>query len=199
VATVGLNPSATEFSSDIGEWKPATERLPLVTDFGVRERDRLSAVDVKRAVKQRAEYFRRAHHPFFDSLQGLLSAVNTEWNYELGTAVHVDLVACGTWRAWSELSERTTDTLVGNCQKHLIQTLTELPDEALLLLDGRTVNTALAVNFGSGERIEEHVGNVTVWRGTLQIDGRCFKYAGWSRPVNYLANWFALVGWLRRE
>src|SRR6266705_2634137 len=145
VATVGLNPSATEFSSDIGEWKPATERLPLVTDFGVRERDRLSAVDVKRAVKQRAEYFRRAHHPFFDSLQGLLSAVNTEWNYELGTAVHVDLVACGTWRAWSELSERTTDTLVGNCQKHLIQTLTELPDEALLLLDGRTVNTALAV------------------------------------------------------
>src|ERR1017187_3953430 len=69
VATVGLNPSATEFLNDKRDWKPAAERLPLVVDFGVRERDRLSAANLNQSANQRATYFQRAHHhPFFSSL-----------------------------------------------------------------------------------------------------------------------------------
>jgi hypothetical protein len=191
VATVGLNPSATEFINDAGDWKPATERLPLVTDFGVQERNRLSEANLTAAANQREKYFQRAHHPFFRSLQGLLSTVNQEWNYVTGTAVHLDLVACGTWRAWGEMSQQTADALIENCNKHLKQKLTELSDGTLLFLDGRTVNTTLAGKFGFGERVEENIGEtevVTVWRGTLQIDGKFFKYIGWSKPVNRLNN-----------
>jgi hypothetical protein len=202
LATVGLNPSATEFLSDMGDWKPATQRLPLVTDFGVRERDRMSAANLEQAANQRAEYFLRpAHHPFFSSIQRLLSAVNEEWNYVAGTAVHVDLVACASWRAWGQTSNKITNELVKNCHKHLKRTLTELPDETLLLLDGKTVNATLAHNFSFGERVEEHIGNVTVWGGSLQIEGKYFKYKGWSIPIKYLSNLILrdLVLWLRGE
>ena len=197
VATVGLNPSATEFLNDEGNWKSVTERLPLVTDFGVRERDHVSSVDLERAANLRATYFERTPHSWFGSIQGLLSALNTDWNYSAGTAVHVDLVACGTWRKWSKMSNRTTSALVENCHKHLKQTLTELRDGTLLLLDGETVNKTLAAGLGFGERVEQDIGNVTVWSGSLQVAGKCFDYAGWSKPVNHLENWFDLVHWLR--
>ena len=198
VATVGLNPSATEFLDDKGDWKPETKRLPLVTDFGVRERGDLNAEHIEQANKLRAEYFQRPHHSFFGPLQGLLSAVNIEWNYVAGTAVHVDLVACGTWRAWSEMSGKAIQAVVANCHNHLIQTLTELPDGTFLLLDGRTVNTTLAAN--SFDRVEDTIGEVevvTVWRGSLQIEGKCFKYAGWSKPVDKVANCLYLKNWLQ--
>lgn len=194
VATVGLNPSATEFLNDKRDWKPATKRLPLVIDFGVRERDRVSAANLEQAANLRAKYFKRTPHAWFNPLQGLLSALNTHWNYSAGTAVHVDLVACGTWRAWKELSTQTTKELVKNCRNHLKRTLTELPDGTLLLLDGGTVNTTLA---GFGKQVEEKIENVTVWHGSLRIEGKCFKYAGWSTPINYLPNWYDLVLWLR--
>ena len=199
VATVGLNPSATEFVNKFGDWKPQTERLPLVTDFGVRERDHVSVANLERAANLRATYFERPHHSFFNSLQNLLSAANEDWNYSTGTAVHLDLVACGTWRAWGKMSKRATDELVKNCHKHMKRTLTELPNETLLLLDGKTANTTLAHNFGFGERMEEHIGNVTVWRGSLQIEGRCFQYKGWNIPINYLPppNRRDLGHWLR--
>jgi hypothetical protein len=199
VATVGLNPSATEFLNDERDWKSATERLPLVIDFGVRKRDRLSAVNLNQAANQRATYFQRPHHPFFSSLQGLLSAINTEWNYVTGTAVHIDLVACGTWRAWNNLSAQTTKAMIENCHNHLKRTLTELPDGTLLLLGGRKVNTTLAANFGIEEPVEEMIGDVTVWRGSLQVEDKCFKYKGWNMPINHLPNWHDLVRWLRGE
>ena len=120
VATVGLNPSATEFLNDKHDWKPVTKRLPLVIDFGVRERDRLSAANLGQVANLRAAYFERTPHAWFSPLQGLLSVLNTNWNYSAGTAVHVDLVACGTWCAWKQLSPQTTNELVKNCHNRLV-------------------------------------------------------------------------------
>jgi len=201
VATVGLNPSATEFVNNIGDWKPATKRLPLVTDFGVRERNYMSVENLELAANLRATYFERPYHSWFNSLQNLLSAVNIDWNYSTGTAVHLDLVACGTWRAWGKMSERTTDELVRNCHQHLKRTLTEMSDETLLLLDGSKVHTTLAAYFGIDEPVETEIGNVTAWRGSLQIEGKCFQYKGWNMPINYLPppNRHDLVSWLRGE
>ena len=205
VATVGLNPSATEFVNDRGDnrgvWKPANTRLPLVIDFGVRERERVSAADLIQAANLRATYFERTPHAWFMKIQELLSGVNTEWNYLAGKAVHIDLVACGTWLSWGNLSQQTTDELIINCHKHLKRTLTELPENTLLLLDGSKVHTTLAAYFGTDEPVETEIGNVTAWCGSLRIEGKRFNYKGWSRPVNRLLppNRDDLVRWLRGE
>ncbi len=205
VATVGLNPSATEFLYDKPpnkhDWKSKTERLPLVIDFDVRERDQLSAANLERAAHLRATYFEHMPHFWFNKIQELMSEVNAEWNYAAGKAVHIDIVACGTWQAWSNLSTQTTKAMVANCHNYLKRTLTELPNGTLLLLDGREVNTTLAANFGIEEPVEELIGHVTVWRGSLQIEDRCFKYKGWSKPINYLplSSQRDLVRWLRGE
>lgn len=200
VATVGLNPSATEFLDGVGDWKPVAKRLPLLTDYAVRQRDFLSAANLEQAAIMRASYFKRTPHPWFSSLQGLLSTVNQGWNYATGTAVHVDLVACATWSPWGELSKRTTGELIGTCHKHLKRTLTELPDGTLLFLDGQTVNTTLADKFGVGERLEEQIGEnelMPVWRGVLRIEGKSFKYIGWKTPVGWLSNWLYLARWVK--
>jgi hypothetical protein len=199
VATVGLNPSATEFLNDERDWKSATERLPLVIDFGVRERERVSAADLIQAANLRATYFERTPHAWFMKIQELLSRVNPEWNYLAGTAVHIDLVACGTWLAWGNLSQEATGALIINCHKHLKRTLTELPENTLLLLDGSRVHTTLAAYFRIDESVETEIGNVTAWRGSLRIEGNRFNYKGWSRPVNRLLppNRDDLVCWLR--
>jgi hypothetical protein len=191
VATVGLNPSATEFLDNADNWMPSTERLSLVIDFDVQERESLSNDNLNFAANLRASYFERNPHAWFNALQGLLSAVNVDWNYAKGSAVHVDIVACGTRRPWSELGKPETEILINNCHKHLKRTLTELPKETLLFLDGRTVKETLVTKFGFGEQSEENIGEAEIlalWQGTLQIENRLFKYIGWSKPVDKIQN-----------
>lgn len=194
VATVGLNPSSTEFLNDKGDWKPATDRLPMVTDFGVRERDRLNSTDIELAGKLRVEYFQHRHHSFFGSLQRLMTAMDVGWNYVARTAVHVDLVACGTWRKWSCVSQNARAVMEKNCHKHLMQTLGELQGDTVLLFDGKTACEAIAEErSGSWEnlgRFQDRDGDYVVVRfrsGVVTIADRSHKFAAWNYPANRLS------------
>src|SRR5438045_519511 len=67
VATVGLNPSSTEFYSR-GELKLPGQRLPALADYGAVSRSQLTAENVCHANRRRSAYFNpetRCAHPWF--------------------------------------------------------------------------------------------------------------------------------------
>jgi hypothetical protein len=141
-ATVGLNPSWSEFW-DEKVWKERSHRLPVVQDFGVRQRLDLEEDQLEDARRSRESYFAdgqaglRTDHAWFGAFKELLREC---WDVSYGEmAVHIDLVACPTWHKWGKLGVTVQRQLLDNCQRYFRDTVLTLPAEALVLLDGDTV------------------------------------------------------------
>src|SRR5437867_1971155 len=79
VATVGLNPSWSEFVTDGNIWRNANERLPVLNDVSARERGEITMEKANQVAEARKTYFttcERSPHPWFKVLQGVMSAGN---------------------------------------------------------------------------------------------------------------------------
>jgi hypothetical protein len=178
-----------------GEWKAKEDRLQLVQDFGARDRAALEAADVESANKLRVNYFKRAPNPWFESLTKLLRATHSDWAYTTGTAVHVDLVACATWRAWGDVSQNARGELVRNCHRHLIRTLGELPSDTVLLFDGKTAykevvgeEVGILQNLGRFQDRDGESVDVRFQSGNVTIGDRSHKFVAWNYPANRLSS-----------
>jgi len=195
VATVGINPSSSEFYT-AGELKLPTERLPALSDYGATSRDQLTPTNVTDATQNRAAYFSggtRSAHDWFGKLGVILNKANANWSYGNGSAVHLDIVACVTKQKWSVVDERARKVLAKNCHQHLERTVNTLPAIASLLFDGKTACEAMAGDAGqewknlcqftdaTGQRktVYARVGSVTV-------GGQSRRFAAWSIPAKYL-------------
>ncbi len=203
VATVGLNPSWTEFLTPEGTWREAQDRLPAVTDFKAQNRGEIKSDHVQKACAARDNYFStgdRRPHPWFDGLQGVMRAAWFDWSYSDGTAVHLDLIACATKPEIGKLEADTKATLLKNCVPKFLNTLSKLRPEAWLLLDGRTVFEVVTQHCGAVVSFQQQVGDnptLEVWRGKLSSEFGGRQFLGWSNPINQQRNRFWLVDWLR--
>lgn len=207
VASVGLNPSSTEFFA-AGQLKPLHARLSALTDFGVTSRGLLKTEHVAMATRRRADYFRdggRHTHEWFTRLSAIMDACGWNWKYENGSAVHVDIVACVTKESWTYLKDVAL-ALTQNCRGHLFHTLSILPAKALLLFDGKSACNAVA---GVKEHEWKELCGFTdsegrrkrVWVrfGSVEIDSEARRFCAWNIPAKYLSEEaVARVGeWLR--
>jgi hypothetical protein len=203
VATIGLNPALNEFQDQRG-WFERRLRLPIVSDYGTENREQISDNHLKDARVRRESYFedaRRDWHNYFKRLDWLLGRVSWLWSYANGTAVHVDLVACPTRLNWQGLDTEVQATLKSNCQKHFIRTLTELPKQTVLLLNGKLVYDAVCCISNQAECRTQliNVQGQTRWIGCCWIGGRQFEIRGWNLPVGSLKaiHVVDLATWLR--
>ena len=205
VATVGLNPSWSEFVTEEKTWRDAKDRLPALNDVGAKLRGDISGKQSDQIAETRKIYFttdERNPHPWFKVLQGVMCAGEMNCSYENGTAVHLDLVACATWHEWSKLHADAKDVLVRKCFPKFANTVSKLPSAALLLLDGRTVFETIKTRCDVEVSVQEEVGgnpSLEVWRGKLSAEFGGRDFLAWSNPVNRQINQQPLVDWLRRQ
>lgn len=195
VATVGINPSSTEFFA-WGKLKPLKERLPALPDYGVTSRNQLTGDQANDAAQRRADYFNaeaRRAHDWFVKLGGIVKAANVEWDYGNGSAMHLDIVACVTTQKWTDVNGSAKSKLVANCRDHLERTVSSLPTTAMLLFDGKTACEAMA-----GEASEEwkqlfqftdnngERKTVRARCGTLSVRGEARRFVGWNIPAKFI-------------
>ena len=197
IATVGLNPSSTEFYA--GErLKHPSQRLPALSDFRAKSREDLTADDMAEATGKRFEYFNggaRQAHEWFKKLGRILNTANTSWCYADGSAVHLDIVACVTRKKWSDVNEDARKMIAVNCREHLEHTVSKLPENVTLLFDGKSSCEAMT-GFANAEwkslgHFTDLDGNskpLRVRSGTVKIGAISRKYAAWNYPAKYLSN-----------
>jgi hypothetical protein len=207
VVTVGLNPALNEYYYD-GVPKARNQRLALLADYKINARAELRDVDVVDAKARRARYFNasdRNWHPYFEKMESVINRVNPAWSYWMGSAIHLNLVACATKDRWSELAPETKSCLIGNCREHFLAALSRLPNGTLLLCDGPRVmqelqNPPLRMEQQPAEliNIRETGGGDMGWIGKVVFDDKEFPFRGWSSQVSQLsAVWrFDLAFWL---
>ena len=195
VATVGINPSSTEFYTR-GILKPLKERLPASPDYGVTSRNQITVEHEKDATRRRAGYFdsetRRAHG-WFVKLGMILNSANANWSYGNGRAVHLDIVACVTKQKWSDVDEIARNAMVKNCREHLEIMVNALPAGASLLFDGRTACETLAgaarEEWKSLRQFMDSNGqrqNLLVRRGIVTVGGKVKRFGAWNFTAKYL-------------
>jgi hypothetical protein len=191
VATIGLNPAINE------------PRLPTLTNYRQKSRDGLTASDIKDAFNRRENYFsdlQSRWHNYFESLDSVIGRVNRFWSFG-NCVVHIDLVACATNERFGVINEEPRKTLITNCHQHFLRTLLKLPENTLLLLDGKTVCDEVLkigqVNFDSKPELIMINPRMSGLRGSITIGEKPFRFRGWNFPVSKLtplqktdlANW----------
>src|SRR6185312_14038511 len=78
--TISLNPSSLEFYDSDNRAKGEVERLPMVKDFGVRNREELSDEALRVAGGVRDQYFANRPHAWFTPMQMMLRGMNPGWS-----------------------------------------------------------------------------------------------------------------------
>jgi hypothetical protein len=201
VAIIGINPALDEFQIQ-REWKQRHLRLSIVQDYGVEHRGLLSDTAITDAISRREKYFsdsQRVWHSYFDVLDCFLGRVNSFWSFASGNAVHIDLIACATVDKYSGLNIQCQKQLRKNCSDHFTKTLSELPNDTLLLLNGWTGYNAMH-DFSLTDSGPEELINILGtrgWSGKVSVKGREHSFCGWNSPVgkmprvhrNGLADW----------
>jgi hypothetical protein len=105
VATLGINPSAHEFTEDGALLAGGQRRLATLRSLGADALDRLSTAQVARVVADCSAYFdRRPYRRWFDPLDRLQRSA-TGASYYDATACHLDLVQWATDPVWGHIPD----------------------------------------------------------------------------------------------
>jgi hypothetical protein len=207
VVTVGLNPAHNEYFIN-GLSKDSSLRLALLTDYKRDSRTDLSDADVADAKDRREKYFQnpsRDWHPYFEKMENVLNRVNPAWTYMMGSAVHIDVVACATQERWGKLNKENPSALkeiISNCREHFSRAISNLPDGTIILCDGpRALAELASIGFRFDMQpsrpfnIMGDIGRI----GELDCGTKKFSVRDWSCQVNFLtAFWrFDLAMWIQ--
>ncbi len=182
VATIGLNPALDEWTTNTGGWKLRSHRVATLFDYRVTARTELTDAHLADARARAHTYFsnkQREWHSYFEVFDGVLGRINSGWSYALGTAVHIDLVACATRQRFGKVSD--TAKLISNCHQHFRRAVGSLPPNTKLLFNGISIVNRLS-EFGGviveDPQSESHRDTPgRVHHGTINIGGRLFEWA----------------------
>jgi hypothetical protein len=190
-ATVGLNPALTEWQHE-ARWRPTEWRLPILGDFAVADRGKLTDFQLAQVEVKRTAYFGNKPHSYFDPLELLLQCANPAWSYHTGTAIHLDLVACATTQRWGLLRSDAKAVLTANCAERLRQTLRLVPAQTILLLNGKPARDGLleAVTPAGVTPRDDDIREIsgasgtTGFAGHVSVTSSSLRYFGWSTPLS---------------
>jgi len=212
VVTVGLNPSLTEFVVK-EKTKDRSMRLSMLTDYGRESRADLSDADVSDATSRRENYFqdpKRDWHSYFEKLESVLNRVNPAWTYAVGSAAHIDVVACATKDSWGFLSNDKNNKsvalkqIISNCGEYFLKSISNLPNGTIILCNGQRAWIEVASLGKSLGKFEmkpsiryNDLGDI-VRIGELTCGEKIFPVRGWTTPANYLTSIsrFDLAKWV---
>jgi len=136
VATLGLNPSVSEFEEGGVELEGALRRFETLRSLDVRSLDDAPDEAIVRVWRRCNDYFHGNPYRWFNPLEVILGAVDA--SYYADTACHLDLSQWATNPSWSSLPRSARERLVAEDADFLQLQLKSEPIR-LLLLNGRAV------------------------------------------------------------
>ena len=184
IATLGLNPSKSEFlDQQGGELRGRFRRLATHTSLGTSDLTNAPANVISQVLSDCDTYFgRNPYRRWFDQLEPILAQCSA--SYYDGTACHLDLVQWATDPTWNRLSNEIQRGLIASDVRFLMEQL-DRENIQLLLLNGRGVIDQLRDNTDA-ELVE-----VSVVSGLARFTCRLFvgtvfrriKIVGWSTNI----------------
>ena len=203
VATLGINPSASEFLKDGRLLRGSERRLATLQSLRARSTSPLTKKQVQALVEGCASYFhRKPYTRWFNPLNEILrKALGV--SYCDGSACHLDLVQWATDPAWRRLDDQIKRSLLQEGLPYL-KKLLALENIRLVILLGRQVITQvqevglarlqLSRKITSGDR------SYSLYSG----EGEGVRFLGWT--VNVQSNpgitqhfKSQLADWLRKQ
>lgn len=136
VATLGINPSRTEFFEGGAELTGALRRFETFRSLGIERLDNAADEIVLRVWHRCLRYFHGNPYRWFNPLERMLNAVDA--SYFADSACHLDLTQWATDPTWKHLTRLARKRLLAEDARFLKIQL-ESEGIRLLLLNGRTV------------------------------------------------------------
>jgi hypothetical protein len=156
VATLGLNPSISEFEERGIELDGALRRFETLRSLDVPNLDNASDEAITRVWRRCNANFHGNPYRWFNPLEAILGAVDA--SYYADTACHLDLSQWATNPSWSSLPRSARERLVAEDAEFLRLQLRSEPIR-LLLLNGRAVLRAFQHVLGG--RLDREQETVT--------------------------------------
>jgi len=206
--TVGLNPAYDDWlTPDQKNWRNPQERAATDFDYKKSKRGDLTPKDCADTVRRLGEYF---HHPnkkwhrYFEAMELFLAHIHHDWSYAYGTVMHIDLIACATQMRFKDIPGQARETLLKNCEKHLLETIRCLPENIIMLLNGSTQAEAVKklgeINVHRS-RVLININGLTGSSGELKIAEKNFVFCEWSSSAASLSipSRMDLAFWVRDQ
>ena len=181
IATLGINPSKSEFINGAHLLPDSKRRLATLESLGANDLASLSDEQIGEVIDDCARYFDSNRNPYgrwFNPLDKLLRD-GADVSFYDGTACHLDLVQWATDPVWGELPDETKQLLLDDGVPHLREQLRH-ENIRLVLLNGRAVlNQVQAVGLATlSEQGILPLGQTTC---TLYVgEGEGVRFLGWS-------------------
>jgi hypothetical protein len=192
--TIGLNPAFNDWWDETSRlWHDSTKRAATVFDFKKEKREDLTDQNCADAIRRRGEYFwnpNKKWHRYFESMEMFLARIDRRWSYVLGTVAHVDLAACPTKMQFRKIPDDAREALLKNCEKHFLQTLNDLPEKTVLLLNGdlpiSTIQRIGRVEIQTPRELI-NLNGLSGFSGLLQLERKKFVFCGWNQSAANLS------------
>jgi hypothetical protein len=188
--TIGLNPALDDWlTADLKPWRNSTERAAIVSDYQKARRENLTDQDCADATRRSGEYFwnpNKKWHRYFESMEMFLARIDRRWSYVLGTVAHVDLVACPTEMRFGEIPNASRTALLQNCEKHFFQTINNLPEKTVLLLNGNSpTSTIQRLGQVESQTAREliNLNGLSGFSGSLKLGNKNFVFCSWNQSA----------------
>ena len=180
VATLGINPSASEFLLDGVLLSDNRRRLATLESLHAISNDSLTDTQVKQVLDDCSTYFdRNPYWLWFRPLEKVIKQA-TGQSYADGTACHLDLVQWATDPVWGKLKDNSAkQQLLAETHPHLINQI-KLGRLSVVLMNGRSViDRATSSGLVALRQVDVlRVGSVSsrIYVGQLQST----TFIGWS-------------------
>jgi hypothetical protein len=165
VATLGLNPSKSEFRDKSGkEFHDSERRFETLTSLGANDLATLDDERVQRIVAGCNHYFsRNPYRRWFDQLEPMVRSAGA--SYYDGSSCHLDLVQWATDPVWGELAEGVRRQMV-DAGKDFLKAQLEQESIKTLLLNGRRVMTEFTQSLKCQLQVQRELQGVN---GPVQL------------------------------
>jgi hypothetical protein len=178
VATLGLNPSISEFEERGAELDGPFRRFETLRSLGVASLGDAPDEIIGRVWRRCNAYFHGNPYRWFNPLETILDAL--DMSYYGDTACHLDLSQWATNPSWSSLPRSARERLVAEDAEFLRLQLRSEPIR-LLLLNGRAVLRAFQEVLGGRlDREKETVSDLSVAAQIYSGSIGDVQVIGWS-------------------
>ncbi len=178
VATLGINPSAAEFTANGQLLTGMRRRLATLQSLGLKSLHEATDEHVATVIADCVGYFHR--HPYwrwFRPLEALLQQA-LGVSYLKATACHLDLVQWATNPVWGRLSDRAVrDELLVDGVEHLKRQLDSESVRVVLCNGRQVINRVVGFGLAPLEQVDEL---------SFGGDGNCRLYSATSAGVRFL-------------
>jgi hypothetical protein len=186
VATVGLNPSKSEYLDKNGMLLAgAARRFATLSSLGTASRANLTDGQADEAIDVLRCYYdagKPVYGSYFRHLSNFLDGIGA--SYSGRTATHLDLVQESTDPVWNRLGDEEQGRLLERDLPFLVWELEHLPELEAIVCAGATVSRQLRRRVKVVVRESGTMKRIRWWLGTARVGVRELAIGGWNYPLD---------------